>query len=178
MRRMSLLVAVLVAGSVAGRAQEVIRVQNGAILTVGSGAVLTVSGGITLDNGSRLNHSGTITVRSYGVSGTGDWMDNTVTPYTYGTGTTVFNGAALQTVNSPNSFGTVTIDGTGLNLDGNMTAGSWLLKKGVVTTNGFKAVATSTTTTAIQPDPANPGYSASYINGTFSRYIAPSTVDS
>jgi Secretion system C-terminal sorting domain len=175
---MSLLMAVLVAGPVAGRAQEAIRLQNGAVLTVGSGAVLTMNGGITLDNGSRLNHSGTITVKSYGVSGTGDWTDNTVTPYTYGSGTTVFNGAAMQTVKNPNSFGAVTIESTDVNLDGNMTAATWLLKSGVVTTNGFKAVATSTTTTAIQPDPANPGYSASYFDGTFSRYIAPSTVDS
>lgn len=169
---------VLAAGLDMARAQEVIRVQNGAILTVENGAVLTLNGGITLDNGSRLNHSGTITVNSYGVSGTGDWTDNTVTPYAYGSGTTVFDGTAIQTVKNPNSFGAVTIAGTGLNLDGNMTAGSWLLKSGVVTTNGFKAVATSTTTTAIQPDPANPGYSASYIVGTFSRYIAPSLVDS
>ena len=101
-----------------------------------------------------------------------------VTPYAYGSGTTVFDGTAIQTVKNPNSFGAVTIAGTGLNLDGNMTAGSWLLKSGVVATNGFKAVATSTTTTAIQPDPANPGYSANYIVGTFSRYIAPSLVDS
>ena len=170
--------AVLVAGPVVGMTQEAIRVQNGAILTVGSGAVLTVNGGITLDNGSRLNHSGTITVKSYGVSGTGDWMDNTVSPYAYGSGTTVFNGAAMQTVNTSNSFGAVTMSGTALNLDGTMTASSWLLKSGVVTTNGFKAVATSTTTTAIQPDPANPNYSVSYFDGTFSRYIAPSTVDS
>ncbi len=170
--------AVLMAGSVVGRAQEAIRVQNGAILTVGSGAVLTVNGGITLDNGSRLNHSGTITVKSYGVSGTGDWTDNTVSSYAYGAGTTMFDGAAVQTVNTNNSFGAVTVDGTGLNLLGNMSAGTWLLKSGVVTTNGFKAVASSTTTNAVQPDPANPNYSVSYFDGTFSRYIAPSTVDS
>ena len=175
---MSLLLAILAAGPVIARAQEAIRVQNGAILTVGSGAVLTVNGGITFDNGSRLNHNGTITMKSYGVSGTSDWIDNTVTAYTYGSGTTVFNGAAVQTVNSPDSFGAVTMDGAGLDLEKNMTAGSWLLKSGVVTTNGFKAVATSTMMTAIQPDPANPSYSVSYIDGTFSRYISPSTVDS
>src|ERR1700722_16618896 len=147
MMKMRWLVAILLAAPAAGWGQEAMRVQNGAILTVGNGAVLTVNGGITLDNGSRLNHSGTITVKSYGVSGTGDWTDNTVSPYAYGGGTTVFNGAAMQTVNTSNSFGAVTMSGTALNLDGTMTASSWLLKSGVVTTNGFKAVATSTSTT-------------------------------
>jgi len=168
----------LAAGLVIARAQEAIRVQNGAILTVGSGAVLTLNGGITMDNGSQLNHNGTITIKSYGVSGTGDWTDNTVTPYTYGSGTTVFNGAATQTVTTNNSFGAVTIAGFALDLHATMTASSWLFKSGVVTTNGFKAVASSTAATASQPDPANPNYTASYINGTFSRYIASSTVDS
>src|ERR1700722_4744733 len=178
MGRIRLLITVLVIVPGIGRAQEAIRVQNGAILTVGGGAILTVNGGITLDNGSKLNHSGTITINSYGSSGSGDWTDNTVTPYTYGNGTIVFSGAATQTVSRPNSFGAVTMSGTALSLGTNMTASSWLLKSGVITTNAYRVAATSTATTAIQADPANPNYTVSWINGTFRRYIAPSTVDS
>ena len=114
MRRASVFIAALVVFPAFVRAQEVMRVQNGAILTVGSGAVLTVNGGITLDNGSKLNHSGTITVKSYGASGAADWVDNSVTPYGYGTGMTVFNGAATQTVSGLNSWGSVTMNGTAL----------------------------------------------------------------
>src|ERR1700683_1664896 len=105
MRRIKIFLAALVIVPAFARAQEVVRVQNGAILTVGSGAVLTLNGGITLDNGSKLNHSGTITIKSYGASGTGDWTDNSVTAYGYGSGVTVFGGAATQTVSSLNSFG-------------------------------------------------------------------------
>jgi hypothetical protein len=175
---MSIFITALVVLPAIARAQEVLRVQNGAILTVGSGAVLTLNGGITLDNGSKLIHNGTITVKSYGTSGTGDWVDNGVTPYGYGSGVTVFNGAATQTVNSPNSWGSVTVDGTALSLGSDMTAGSWVLTSGVVTTNAFKAVATSTAATAIQPGGANPNYTVSWINGNVRRYIAPATVDS
>lgn len=178
MRRTRVFIAALVIVPAFAGAQEVLRVQNGAILTVGSGAVLTLNGGITLDNGSKLNHSGTITVKSYGASGMGDWVDNGVTPYGYGSGTTVFNGAATQTVSSLNSFGSVTMNGTALSLGSDMTAGSWVLTSGVVTTNAFKVVATSTAATAIQAGGTNPNYTVSWIDGMVRRYIAPSTVDS
>ena len=178
MRRMGVFIAVLVVVPAFVQAQEVLRVQNGAILTVGSGAVLTLNGGITLDNGSQLVHNGTITIGTYGGSGTGDWLDNSVTAYGYGSGVTVFSGAATQTVSSLNSWGSVTVNGTALSLGSNMTAGSWVLTSGVVTTNAFRVVATSTTATAIQAGGANPNYTVSWINGNVRRYIAPATVDS
>jgi hypothetical protein len=175
---MSGLIAALVVLPAFARTQEVLRVQNGAIVTVGSGAVVTLNGGITLDNGSKLNHNGTITIKSYGASGTGDWTDNSVTAYGYGNGVTVFNGAATQTVSGPNSWGSVTVDGTALSLASDMTAGSWILTSGVITTNAFKVVATSTAATAIQAGGANPKYTVSWFNGNVRRYIAPATVDS
>jgi hypothetical protein len=178
MKRMFVMVVAAFVVPVFARAQEVMRVQNGAILTVGSGGVLTLNGGITLDNGSKLNHNGTITVKSYGASGTGDWTDNSVTAYGYGSGVTVFGGAATQTVTSPNSWGAVTVAGTALSLGSDMTAGSWVLTSGVVTTNAFKVVATSTAATAIQAGGTNPNYTVSWINGMVRRFISPSTVDS
>ena len=153
------------------RGQEVMRVQNGAIVTVGSGAVLSLKGGITLDNGSRLNHGGTIAV-------TGNWVDNSSAAYGYGNGVTVFQGAATQTVSGVDSFGAVTVNGTALVLGSNVMASSWLLTSGVVTTNSFRVVATSTAAGAIGADVANPGYTVSWIDGNVRRYLAPSVVDS
>jgi hypothetical protein len=170
MRARKILIVLLVVPLFA-RTQEVMRVQNGAILTVGSGAVLTLDGGITLENGSQLSNNGTI-------SATGDWTDNNVTTYGYGSGMVVFSGAATQNVSSLNAFGAMTVNGTALNLGSNVTAGTWLLKSGVVTTNAFEVVATSTAAAAIQADPANPNYTVSWINGMARRYIAPATVDS
>src|ERR1700721_2818602 len=80
------------------RAQEVLRVQNGAILTIQTGATLTLTGGITLSNGSQLVNNGTITLKQNGASGAADWNDNTAAAYSYGTGTTVFNSAGTQTL--------------------------------------------------------------------------------
>jgi Secretion system C-terminal sorting domain len=160
------------------RGQEAIRIQNGAILTVQSGANLTVNGGITLDNGSKLNHAGIITVRQYGASGSADWTDNSTTAYNYGSGTTIFNSPATQTISSLNSFGQVTVNTAGLNLGANATASTWLLITGVITTNAYKVIASSTAATAIQADAGNPGYVNGWINGNVRRYIAPATVDS
>jgi hypothetical protein len=91
---------------------------------------------------------------------------------------TVFNGAATQTVTGLNNFGSVTVDGTALSLGSDMTAASWVLTSGVVTTNAFKVVATSTAATAIQAGGTNPNYTVSWINGNVRRYVAPATVDS
>lgn len=178
MSKLKLSMAVLVVVPALGWGQEAIRVQNGAILTVGSGAVLTVDGGITLDNGSRLNHSGTITLKSYGTNGAADWTDNTTSAYSYGSGTTVFNGVSTQGVNTPNSFGAVTVSTAALTLGSDVSAGTWLLKGGVVTTNGLKLIATSTAATAFQADPSNLKYTVSWVDGMVRRYIAPASVDS
>lgn len=160
------------------RAQEVLRVQNGAILTVQSGATLTLNGGITLDNGSKLNQNGNITVRQYGSAGTADWTDNSTTHYGYGSGTTVFNSSAVQTITSPNSFGQITVNNAGLTLGANTTAASWLLITGVITTNAYTLISTSMTALPIHPASDNPGYINGWVNGTIRQYIAPVTVDS
>jgi len=160
------------------RGQEALRVQNGAILTVQSGATLTLNGGITLDNGSTLHHNGIITVKQYGSAGTADWTDNSSTPYGYGSGTTVFNSAAGQTISSPNSFGQITVNNAGLTLDANTTAASWLLVTGVITTNANKLISTSMTALPIHPGADNPGYINAWVNGNIRQYIAPAIVDS
>ena len=160
------------------RAQEVLRVQNGAVLTVQSGATLTVNGGITLDNGSKLNHNGSITLQQYGSAGTADWIDNSTTTYGYGSGTTIFNSNATQTVTSPNSFGQITVNNAGLTLGANTTAATWLLTTGVITTNANLLISTSTTALPIHPGADNPGYANAWINGTIRQYITPATVDS
>lgn len=155
------------------RAQEVLRVQNGAVLTVQSGATLTVNGGITLDNGSKLNHNGSITLQQYGSAGTADWIDNSTTTYGYGSGTTIFNSNATQTVTSPNSFGQITVNNAGLTLGANTTAATWLLTTGVITTNANLLISTSTTALPIHPGADNPGYANAWINGTIRQYITP-----
>ena len=66
--------------------QEVLRVQNGALLTVENGASFTISGGLMLEKGSRLINNGKITLSKKGAY----WRDSTATPYSYGNGIVVF----------------------------------------------------------------------------------------
>ncbi len=172
------LVVALVCGPILLQAQEVLHVQNGALLTVQSGATLTLNGGITLDNGSMLRHNGIITVKQYGSTGTADWTDNSSSAYGYGSGTTIFNSSSTQTIASPNSFGQITVNNAGLTLGANTTAASWLLITGVITTNVNKLISTSMTAFPILPAAGNPGFVNAWINGTIRQYIAPATVDS
>lgn len=160
------------------RAQEIMRVQNGGILTVQSGTTLTLAGGITLDNGSQLSNNGSIVVKQNGVSGSADWTDGSTTTYNYGAGTVIFSSVAPQAVNSSNLFGQINVNNAGLNLGSDILANNWYLVNGTVNTGAFKAITPSAVQTAFQADPGNPGYSKSWVNGTIRRYIAPASVNS
>jgi hypothetical protein len=113
-----------------------------------------------------------------GASGAADWIDNSTIAYSYGTGATIFNASVMQTLNTPNSFGSLTVDNAGIDLGADATAVSWLLTKGIINTNSFEVIATSTVSTGLQPGPKNPGFLNSWVNGNVRRYITPATVDS
>jgi hypothetical protein len=159
------------------RAQEVMRVQNGAAITVQNGAILTLNGGITLANGSHLRNSGTITLLSNSIAGNTDWIDATTTRYNHGNGNIVFGSTGSQTFGSPNSFGTITVQNAGLDLITDIQASSWLLVKGNVNTNAYKAIVLSAADSALAPDPSNTGFRNGWINGVLRRFIAPASVD-
>ncbi len=177
MNKNNFILLVLLAPAAALRAQEVLRVQNGAQLTVSSGATRNLAGGITLANGSKLTNNGTITLRQNGSSGAADWTDNTVAAYSYGVGTFLFNSSASQMLNSKNNFERIDVNTAGLDLASDISSNNWYLIKGTVNTNTFKAIALSTTQTAIQADVSNPGYINSWVNGSVRRFIAPASVD-
>ena len=162
---------------IAVKAQEVMRVQNGATLTVQNGAILTLDGGITLANGSRLNNSGTITLSSNSIAGNADWIDATTTGYNHGNGKIVFASTGAQTFGSPNGFGAITVNNAGLDLITDIQASGWLLVKGNINTDIYKAVVLSTAASAVAPDAANPGYANGWFNGVLRRYVAPASVN-
>lgn len=171
-----LLSATILLASLAANAQEIVRVQNGAVVTVQAGAQVTVLGGVNLVNGSTLTNNGTITVRGNG-AGTGDWTDNTSTPYNHGTGTFIFNRNGVQSINSNNTFGLLEVDNTGLNLASNISASNWRLTNGPVNTGAFRAIALNTAASALSTGTGNTGYVNSWINGNLRRYINPASVN-
>lgn len=176
MKRM-LLSSALVAAAFIGHTQEVLRVQNGAVVTVQAGTQVTILGGVNLVNGSTLTNNGTITVKGNGASGTGDWTDNTLTPYSYGGGTFIFNRNGSQTINSNNTFALLEVNNTGLNLASDITANTWRLTNGAVTTGAFRAIALNTTALAVEAGPGNTNFVNSWVNGNLRRHINPAAVN-
>lgn len=162
------------------RAQEVMKVQNGAAITVQNGAEIIIQGGMSLDNGSSLVNNGTITLRQNGSAGTANWTDNSLTPYHYGTGKVLFNGTGGHTVSSPNSFGRIDVDASGhLTLASDIQADKWYLVNGKVnTTTAYRAIALGNAQLAVEAAAGNNNFSNSWINGRLRRYLSPATVNS
>jgi len=163
--------------AVAVSAQEVLRVQNGAVVTVQPGAQVTVLGGVTLTNGSTLTNNGTITVKGNTTSGTGDWTDNTAGGY-QGTGTLVFNHTGEQTITSANTIERIEVNNGGLNLGSNISTNKWYLVNGPVNTGAFRAIVLNTSAAGIEAGAGNTNFTSSWINGNLRRYINPVTVNS
>lgn len=167
----------LVAVNLAG-AQEVLRVQSGAVVTVQAGAQVTVLGGVNLVSGSTLTNNGTITVRGNGPSGSGDWTDNTGTPYNHGAGTFVFNRTGgIQSINSVNTFERLEINNGGLNLASNINSNNWRLVNGAINTGSFRAIVLNTALAGVEAGAGNTNFVNSWFNGNLRRHISPSTVN-
>ena len=159
--------------------QDVMKVQNGAVLTLQNGADMVLLGGISLDNGSILSNNGTIRLKQNGGSGAADWTDNTATGYNYGTGKVVFNGTGGHVLNSKNIFERIEVDATGhVAFASDINTNKLYLVNGRVnTTSSFKAIVLSTTQLAVEADAANINFGNSWVNGKLRRYILPATVN-
>lgn len=157
--------------------QEVLKLQNGASLTLQAGAQLTVLGGVSLENGSVLSNSGTVTIKQNAIAGAADLFDNSIAHYSYGPGKFVFNSTGLQNVSSNNNFGRIDIDGAGIVLYSDVIANKWWLAKGNVNAGNFKTIILGTSSTDLEADPANSDFSHSWITGTIRRYINPAVTN-
>ncbi len=158
--------------------QEVLRLQNGASLTLQPGAEMTVFGDVTLDNGSAISNSGIFTIKQNGASGTADFFDNTITAYNYGSGKFVFNSTGSHSIYSNNIFGRIDADAAALNLNSSIAASTWWLSNGNINTGNFTAVVLGTASTDLQASPANINFTNSRINGNLRRFINPAAVNS
>lgn len=177
MKRIFLPVTLIASGFLAN-AQEILRVQNGAVLTVQTGAQVTVLGGVNLVNGSTLTNNGIITVKGNGASGSGDWSDNSSSPYSHGSGSIIFNRTGgVQSFNSANTFGLVEVDNAGLNLASNINSNSWRLVNGAINTGAFYAIALNTNANAVEAGAGNTNFLNSWVNGNLRRHITPASVN-
>jgi len=153
----------LLAGNAA--AQEVVRVQNGALLTVEKDASLTISGGAMLEKGSQLTNNGKITLLKIGAY----WRDRTETTYSYGTGIVAFDGNGNQFLETINPFHRLEVNTDSILLGTDIAADQWYLVKGRISTGTFKAIVLSSSDTAMRADSTNTNFSKGWFDGTLRR---------
>ena len=146
-------------------AQEVIRVQNGALLTLENGASLTISGGAMLEKGSQLINNGKITLLKKGAF----WRDSTETSYPYGTGIVAFDGSGDQILETVNSVHRIEVNADSLQLRTDIAADQWYLIRGRVSTGHFKAIVLSSSDTAVRADSSNTNFTKGWFDGTLRR---------
>lgn len=151
-----------------GTAQEVVRVQHGAQLTVENGARLTISGGLMLEKGSQLINNGRITL-SKSKTGAPWWRDSTDNPYPYGNGIVAFNSSGDPSLESVNSFHRIEVNADSIHLGTDISSDQWYLIKGRISTGQFKAIVLSPSDTAVQADSSNPHFAGSWFDGVLRR---------
>lgn len=159
------------------QAQDALYVKNGATITIQNGAVITVKGNVTLENGSTLANQGIIYVGGSPSLGAGHWTDLSATGGNYGAGRFIFDGTINQKISTPYTFSRLDMNGISLELFSNISAQKWYLQKGTITTGAYAAIVADPAAAAVEADPANPGFTQSWINGALRRYITPASVN-
>jgi hypothetical protein len=155
--------------------QELVRIQNGAMLAVQKNADLTVQGDLILQDGSILVNYGVLNMLN--PAGSNDFVDSSTLSYGYGAGALVFGGSGVQLLSSICTFGRIEVGGTGIGLGSDILAGQWWLVEGLVNNGGYRAIAIGTDSTAVEADPGNAGFSKSWFNGTLRRYLDPAATN-
>jgi len=161
------LIAVLLSANL--QAQEVLRVQNGAVMSIQNGTSLTITGGMMLEKGSTVANSGKISLLRNSVAGEADWVDSTEDPYEYGSGTVAFNSIGSHVILSVNTFQRIEMDAGGLQLAGDIKASQWYLIKGRISTGNFRAIALSSSDSAVKADARNENFVHSWFDGRLRR---------
>jgi PKD domain-containing protein len=157
-------------------AQEVLRLQNGATVTIQNGVNLVLQGGITLENGSSLENKGFLFLKNNTLSNTSNWNDNSASGALSGTGVVVFNSDHPQQFTGLTNFYTVAINTNDLTLNDNLNIANLLrLVNGKINTGTFYVFLNNNLFSALETDVANSSYANSWINGTFRRLITSNT---
>ena len=141
-------------------AQEVLRVQNGATLSVQNSGAITIQGGITLENGSSVINDGSITLKNNSVSNQSDWLDNSLLGAMSGTGMVMFNSSNGNNFTGPTSFFDVFMDAAGgLTLNNDLTGSNKLrFINGKINTGSNYIFLNNNSAASLENDVSNTGY--------------------
>lgn len=170
------IVFVLLLAALNSSAQEVLRIKNGATVSIQTGATITLQGGITLENNSSLFNNGTLTLKNNTTTNNSDWVDNSVVGALSGTGNVIFNSVNGHNISGSTNFYSLEINGDGVTLNNNLPVSSLLhLTNGKINTGSYYVFLNNINPSSLLNDPANTGYANSWINGNFRRLISGNT---
>ncbi len=153
-------------------AQQVLKINNGAAITIQNGAQLTLQGGITLENGSNLINNGVMRLKNNPIANGSDWIDNSASGALNGTGLVIFNSTDNHNFSGSTIFYAVQINAGSLSLNNNFQVSNLLqLINGKINTATNYVFLNNSNSNSLLNDAANTGYINSWINGNFRRLI-------
>ena len=156
--------------------QEVLKLQNGASLSIQNQTEIVLQGSLTLDNGSSLLNNGTITLKNNTVSNISNWTDNSILGALTGNGIVIFNSNYPQQFTGPTSFYTIYINTDQLTINNDLNISNLLrLIKGRINTVNYVVVLVNTAASSLENDATNANYINSWVNGNLKRTIATNT---
>ncbi len=158
------------------RAQEVLRIKNGATITIQDGAALTLQGGITLENGSALINSGSLLLKNNSVANSSDWLDNSAVGALSGNGWVIFNSTQAHNFWGHSNFYNLQLNAGGLTINNNLSISNFLnLINGKINTGANYVFLNNNDASSLLNDVSNVGYTNSWVNGKFRRLITSNT---
>ena len=152
------------------KAQDVMHIQSGGIITVQSGGIVAIAGNATAVNGSVWKNEGVVRITGHRATGTAAWVDQTQVAYAYGSGAYAFEAANSASIQSPNLFARIDIGGA-VSLGSDISSLKWYLINGRIATHSYTAIASSASGNAIETAPLNPSFSQSWFDGQLRRSI-------
>jgi len=153
-------------------AQEVVRIQNGGIITVQPGVEMTLQGGLTLENSSGLANNGIIRLKNNVIANGSDWRDISSGGAMIGIGKVIFNSNHQQYFTGLTDFYRVQINTAGLTLNDHLKISDQLeLINGKINTGNNYTFLNKTNASSLLNNVSNNSYSNSWINGNFRRSI-------
>ena len=154
-------------------AQQVLQINNGAVITIPNGAQLTLQGGITLENGASLVNNGTVRLQNNPLANVSDWIDNSASGVLTGTGSVIFNSINNHNFSGHTNFFDLQMNAGGLSLSNDLIISNLLhLTNGKINTSTNQVFLNNNNSSSLLNDVSNAGYVNSWINGNFRRLIA------
>lgn len=159
------------------RAQQVIHLANGTVLSIQNNTEVSLKGGITLEEGSRLVNNGTLRLKNNPLANQSDWLDNSTAGALEGQGTIIFNSENGHHFTGATTFNNLHMNANGgLGLNNNMIITNAIrLINGKINTGSNFVFINNSNPASLENDASNTGYINSWVNGNLRYSVTVNT---